>query len=191
MAKGYAIVLTQGVSVHDYLMRCGIAEGAQLMRSQPKGAPMPDGAPADPSMTEALAALADAEKMTDAEADAGCESQYLADLAEWELRKDGRALLRLVYESALQQVRALQNPGPNFSQEFEAFKADRIAELEQSIATDCDDRRDRQPVRLSPNEWRVQQIMAKQHMVEYLQQKAVGFMFVGVVRASLSANAPI
>lgn len=185
MAVGCAVVILQGATFEEYLLRCGVVAGAQLARSH---TPLVEASSGQMLVAcEAAKLQADLDAliaMTDEAAEAECGAEHALACQEWEQRKTKRDATRLLYEAALARLDAWV-PGPM----FDSLKADAVRDIEHSLACDCDERRDRQPVRLSPGEWRVQQITEKQSAIEHLQRTAARYAWMHELRASLGLSA--
>lgn len=182
MAIGCAVSIQQGGSFEDYLMRSGVAAGAQIMLRGPQaiGFALDDG-PVSSELTAARIDLARFEALTDDGAEEACEAEYAAARASWEARQQTKAALRARYENVLAQLRSWVPPGPM----FEPFKLERIREIEQSIACDCGCERDQPPARLSAVQWRIQKISNTERVIEHLMTTAVRYKFVQALKNSL------
>lgn len=191
MAVRCAVVILQGGTFEEYLLRCGVVAGAQLARCH---APLIEASPGQKLVADevtALQAQLDALiAMSEESAQAECDAEYELACREWEQRKANRDAARVLYEAALARLNAWV-PGPM----FDDLKASAISDVQASIAADCDDGRDRKPVRTSPKEWRLQQIADKRSEIDHLTHTGARYAFIHELRASLGltadASAPI
>lgn len=182
MAIGCAVAIQQGGTFEDYLMRCGVIAGSQIAIKGPQSLQFAmDDAPVSVELNAARLELSLLEAMTEASAQAACDIEYAVACDEWERRCAAKAVLRGRYERVLDQLRSWTPPGPM----FEPFKAERIREIEQSIAGDCSCERDQPPVRLTATQWRIQKIMTQERVIEHLLTTAVRYKFVQALKNSL------
>ena len=192
MATGCAALILQGVTFEELVMKYGVVIGAQMvLHAPPAGTASPGADLVAAELRTLQAELAAYEAMTDEAAQTECDAEHTLANAEWLERAAARDKKRVLYTQTLDKLRTWPAPGAT----CEALKAAMIADVERSIASDCDGCQDRPPVRLSPNEWRVQQIAEKQSAIEHLQRTAARYAWMHELRASLGlsadASAPI
>lgn len=186
MATGYAVMIVNGASFEEFVMKCGVVAGAQLALHGPAPEQESPGrelvAAELRTLQEALTAF---EIMSDESAQEACDAEYDLTCREWESRYVAREGKRVRYLAVLERLLVWPTPGAV----FEAFKADMVQQIETSMRSDCDASRDLPPVRMSPNEWRVQQITEKQSAIEHLERTAARYAWMHELRASLGLTA--
>lgn len=192
MATGCAVMILQGATFEEFVLKYGVIAGAQMVLHSPPADPESPGAGLVASELRTLQAeLAAYECMTEEAAQIECDAEHELAVIEWRDRIATREAKRARYTLMIARLHAWSAPGPV----FEDFKVAMIADVERSMASDCDSRPEREPMRLTPNEWRVQQIAEKQSAIEHLQRTAARYAWMHELRASLGlsadASAPI
>jgi len=168
MPTGYTEAVKDGISFQEFAMRCVRAMGVCItLRDEPSGAPIPERFEPSPCYKDALKKsseeLNDFFHMTSEDITAANLAKYNEEVEYHTRRLKEVSELHAKYTAMLDQVRAWVPP----REEHEGFKRFMIDQLRASIDQDCDTSYFTEPVRITDEQWIIEERKRLQRSLDY------------------------